>query len=156
MDSELNYTGLSNLFNSIREKQEAYLDTLYTERLLLKRETSPDFTSVDYSILLKDSLEQIGEVILLFDGEIWYKILEPFRSNGYATEAVSKLIGISKFSYFYLSIDYKNIPSKKVANKLGFTYKRKNGKSLLYEKLKNWISHFKEIEFNQSPYYLFF
>lgn len=141
MDFELNHNlgGLSNLFNSIREKQKAYLDTLYTERLLLKRETSPDFTSVEYSILSKQSLEKIGEVILLFDGEVWYKVFEPFRNNGYATEAVSKLIEVSEFAYFYLSIDYKNIASKKVANKLGFIYKKKNGKSLLYEKLKNWI-----------------
>jgi len=139
MDYELGLDSgrLSNLFNSLHEQQKAYVDTIHTERLILRKEPTPDFVSTVYAILLKESQEKIGEVTLIYDGEIWYKINQPFRRKGYATEAVSKLIEISKQSYFYLSIDFMNKASKKVAKKLGFIYKKRNRKSLVFEKTKS-------------------
>ena len=134
INHELNV--LCDFFGTVYEKQKAYLDLIYTERLILRKEPTPDFVSTVYSILLKETQEKIGEVTLIYDGEIWYKVNEPFRNNGYVTEAVSKLIEISKETNFYLSINLTNRASKKVAKKLGFGYERRMGKTLIFSKTK--------------------
>ena len=123
-----------DLFSSIHENQKSYVDIIETERLILKKEKTPDFISTIYSILLRKNGEKIGEVNLIYDGEIWYKIDKSFRNNGYATEAVSKLIEITKRKDFFLSIKFMNFASRKVAKKLGFKLKKITGRSMIFEK----------------------
>lgn len=129
-DLNLNLTKLSKIFGQFNELQQVYK----TERLILQKEITPDSVSNVYSILLRESKEQIGTINVLFDGEIWYKIHEDFRNKGYATEAVSKIINSNINKYFYLVIDFRNKPSKKVAKKLGFKRERRNGRLLIYSK----------------------
>lgn len=126
----LNLTNLSEIFGQFRELPKVYK----TERLILEKEITSDSVSNVYSILLRESKEQIGIINLLFDGEIWYQIYEDFRNKGYATEAVSKIISSNRNRGFYLVIDFRNKPSRKVAKKLGFKYKRRNGKLLIFSK----------------------
>ena len=113
--------------------QKAYT----TKRLILKEYQEPDLVFTKYSILLKSSKQEIGEVTICYDGEIWYTIEKPFRKKGYATEAVSKLIKKSNRNRFYLLIHNSNIASKKVAQKLGFKCEEKDGKILTFVKTKN-------------------
>lgn len=128
----LDLTKLSEIFGQFNELQKVYK----TERLILQKEITPDSVSNVYSILLRESKEQIGTINVLFDGEIWYKIYEDFRNKGYATEAVSKIINSNLNKYFYLVIDFRNKPSKKVAKKLGFKHERRNGRLLIYSNQK--------------------
>lgn len=114
------------------EIQKSYFDEYLTERLVLKKEPESDFVSILFSIFVKETNQKIGEVILIYDGEIWYRIGENFRNKGYATEAVSKLMKVSKRSDFYLSIRFENKASKKVAKKLGFV--KSKGKIWKYQK----------------------
>jgi [ribosomal protein S5]-alanine N-acetyltransferase len=62
------------------------------------------------------------------DTEIFYLIGKPFWGNGYATEAVSGLMNycFEQMNLTRLSALVKpdNIPSKKVIEKLGFSYQR--------------------------------
>lgn len=132
----LNYSDYKDHCKTLYEIQKAYKDIIYTKRLKLRKEPTPDFVSTVYSILLKSSDEKIGQVTLIYDGEILYKVYKSFRNNGYATEAVSKLIEISKLTYFYLSIDFFNIASRKVAKKLGFKRENRDGKTLTFVKNK--------------------
>lgn len=127
---------LRDFFGTIYENQKAYTDLINTNRLILKKEPTHDCISTNYSILLKETQEKIGEVVLIYDGEIWYKVYKPFRNNGYATEAVSKLIEISKETNFYLSIDFTNRASKKVAKKLGFVCQKRFRRNLIFRKTK--------------------
>lgn len=121
---------LNEIFGQFENLEKTYT----TERLILQREITPDAVSNEYSILLKESNQKIGTVLLIFDGEIWYKVYESFQKNGYATEAVSKLIDASKQTEFYLSIEWTNRASRKVAKKLGFKFKNRIGNSLIYSK----------------------
>ena len=134
MNDKFDSNIFGDLFSSIHEKQKPYVDIIETERLILKKEKTPDFVSTIYSILLRKNEEKIGEVNLIYDGEIWYKIDKSFRKNGYATEAVSKLIDISKREDFFLSIKIMNIASRKVAKKLGFKLKRITGGKMIFRK----------------------
>lgn len=135
-DSDL--SELHSIFDLMHEAQKAYLDEVCTERLILRKNTVKDWVSTVYSILLKGTQEEIGYVTLIYDGEIWYKIYnEEHRNRGYITEAVSKLIEISTRTYFFLSIESTNKASRRVAKKLGFKYKRKAEKSLVFEKKKD-------------------
>lgn len=116
------------------EIQKSYEDKYVTERLILQKYPDSCFDSVLFTVYLKESNEEIGEVILIYDGEIWYRIDKDFRRKGYATEAVRKLIEVSKRDDFYLSIKSTNWASKKVAKKLGFVKKKKLWR---YQKTKN-------------------
>ena len=128
---------MKNLFASLFKAQKAYPDITETERLLLEKQNCTDLTAIEFFIILKETNEKIGTVVMLFDGEIWYKVDEPFRNKGFATEAVSKMIDISERNYFYLSISFTNRYSIKLAKKLGFTYKERISKSLIFEKEKS-------------------
>ena len=116
------------------EIQKSYEDEYVTERLILRKYPDPCVDSILFTVCLKESNEEIGEVILIYDGEIWYRIEKDFRRKGYATEAVRKLMEVSKRDEFYLSIKGTNWVSKKVAKKLGFVKKEK---LWWYQKTKN-------------------
>lgn len=111
-----------------------YPNSIKTERLLLKKSDQTDCTTVLYSIYLSfEPKQEIGEVVLIFDGEIWYKMNEQHRNKGYITEALNEILKISNKKH-YLSIEDQNIPSKKVAKKLGFHKTKKIGDSQIYRK----------------------
>lgn len=127
---------MDNLFTDSFKVQRAYPDTIETERLILQKQLNSDLVSVTFFILLKETREKIGTVVMIYDGEIWYNVDKLFRKKGYATESVSKLINISEGNYFYLSIRFINTPSIKIAKKLGFSLQRINGILLIFVKEK--------------------
>ena len=128
---------MDNLFGSSFKIQAAYPKIIETKRLIPEKQPSSDLISVEFFILLKDTREKIGTVVMVYDGEIWYKVDKPFNKKGYATEAVSKLIDISEGNSFYLSIKSTNTPSIKVAKKLGFRFQKIiNVNSLIFVKEK--------------------
>lgn len=112
--------------------QKSYENEYLTKRLHLKKYAYPRVDFVRFIVYLKESNEEIGEVTLFYGGEIWYRIDKDFRQKGYATEAVKKLIEVSKQDDFYLSIKWTNWASKKVAKKLGFV--KNKGKIWEYQK----------------------
>lgn len=124
----LNFLKLSGILGRFHKLKKDYA----TERIILEKDTTPDAISNIYSILLKESKEKIGAINLLFDGEIWCYINKEFRNKGYATEAVEELIKCNKGEEFYLVIDFRNLPSIEVAEKLGFKYTGRNGDFLNY------------------------
>lgn len=116
---------MDNLFTSFYKIQQTYPNKIETNRLILQKQNNTDLNAVEFFIALKETKEIIGIVVMLVDGEIWYKIYKPFRNKGFATEAVSKLIDISKRNNFHLTISFRNKPSIKLARKLGFTYQER-------------------------------
>ncbi len=125
-DLNLNANALQGLFGEMEKIQKACPNSISTERLILRREEILDCVSTQYSILLRETEQEIGNVVLIYDGEIWYKVYEPFRRNGYATEAVARVMEVVNTDIpFYLSIDSKNKASRKVAKKLGFSCKER-------------------------------
>lgn len=120
------------LAECISISKDKYPDEIETERLLLRKSDDTDSTNIMYSVWLKEE-EKIGEVVLIFDGEIWYKIKKEYRNNGYATEALENILKASHKRH-YLSIDDNNKASKKVAKKLGFKKTKKIGNSNIYRK----------------------
>lgn len=130
---------LQDFFKEMDKIQKACPESISTERLILQRRETPDNVSTVYSILLKQTEQVIGNVMLIQDGEIWYKIYEPFRKRGYATEAVAKVMEVVVTDIdFYLSINPNNKASRKVAKKLGFVCKRKirykDGVTMIFQK----------------------
>lgn len=118
LNFNLNLDEFRDFFREMNKIQKACPNTINTERLLLLRRKTSDNISTKYSILLRETEQEIGNVILIYDGEIWYKVYEPFQRNGYATEAVKKVMEVVKADVeFYLSIDSKNKASRKVVKK---------------------------------------
>ena len=136
MNFNFNCNSLEKLFEEKRKIQESYLNIIETERLTLKKEPTPDFLTTEYSVWLKNSETKIGNIVIIEDGEIWYKIKKEFRRKGYAKESVSKLLDISLQSSFYLTISFSNRPSRKLAKRLGFKYSSRFGTTLVYTKKK--------------------
>jgi len=113
------------------ELQRMYRDTYFTKRLELKKTLGSDLVSIVFEIFIRGTEKPIGEVVMLYDGEIWCKIEQDFAGNGYATEAVRKLMQESQRKDFYLSIKSTNFASKRVAKKLGFV--KSQGKIWKYQ-----------------------
>lgn len=136
---DVNLEELQDFFKEMNKIQKACPESICTERLILQKGKTPDNVSTVYSIILKQTNQRIGNVTLIQDGEIWYKVYEPFRRKGYATEAVAKVMEVVVTDIdFFLSIDPKNKASRKVAKKLGFVCKRKicyeDGVTMIFEK----------------------
>lgn len=128
---DINVIKLAEYFSIDKNK---YPDNIETERLLLEKSKETDCTTVLYSVCLNvEKKQKIGEIVLIFDGEIWYKINEQYRNQGYITEALTKVLETSHKNH-YLSIENKNKASKKVAKKLGFKKTKRIGNSCIYRK----------------------
>lgn len=129
---DINIIKLAEYFSMNKDK---YPDKIKTKRLLLEKSDETDCATVLYSVCLnlEETQEKIGEVVLIFDGEIWYKMNETYRNKGYATEALTEILKLSTKKH-YLSIENKNEASKKVAKKLGFKKTKRIGNSHIYRK----------------------
>lgn len=127
---------MDNSLKRLYEIQESYPDFVDTERLILKKQLDFQLTLIVFFVVLKETNEKIGEITMVYDGEIWYEIDESFRNQGYVTEAVAKLIDVSQRKYFYLSIIHLNLASIKVARKLGFNLQNSDATTLLFVKEK--------------------
>lgn len=128
---DINVIKLAECFSIDKNK---YPDNIETERLLLEKSNKTDCTTVLYSVCLNvEEKEKIGEIVLIFDGEIWYKINEKYRNQGYVTEALTRILEISDKRH-YLSIEDENKASKKVAKKLGFSKTKRIGNLCIYRK----------------------
>ena len=128
---DINIIKLAECFSIDKNK---YPDNIKTERLLLDKSKETDCTTVLYSVCLNvEEKEKIGEIVLIFDGEIWYKINEKYRNQGYVTEALTRILEISDKRH-YLSIEDENKASKKVAKKLGFSKTKRIGNLYIYRK----------------------
>ena len=97
-----------------------YPDNLKTDRLYLQKMDNPDFASIVYFIYLKDEHDKIGEVSVKFNGYLEYKIYQKYLAQGYGTEALRKIIEVSKLGEVLLSVRKDNEPGKGVAEELGF------------------------------------
>ena len=126
-----------NLDHIFHVNESQFPQMIETDRLILQKVSGPDKCSFYYFLNKKDNLEKIGEIVLIFDGEIYYKINDKFKNQGYMTEAMQMLLSISKAEHF-LSIDRSNHASKKVAKKIGYQkiHKIKGTSSYLYQKKK--------------------
>lgn len=125
---------LEEEYAKMREAHKAYIDIIETERLVLRKERMTDWVSIVYSIRLKEEPKEIGNITIIYDGEIWYKVYEPFRNNGYATEAVAKLVETIDREDFFLAIKFSNRASIKVAKKIGFKFKGVDGNCLIFRR----------------------
>ena len=100
--------------------ESCYPESVKTDRLYLQKLDNPDFASIVYFIYLKDEHDKIGEVSVKFNGYLEYKIYQKYLAQGYGTEAIRKIIEISKLDEILLSVRKDNEPGKGVATELGF------------------------------------
>ena len=100
---EIDLEELQDFFKEMNKIQKACPESIPTERLILQRRKTPDNISTKYAMLLKETKQEIGNVILVYDGEIWYKVYEPFRKRGYATEAVARVMEVVKTDIDFFS-----------------------------------------------------
>ena len=100
--------------------EEGYVDYLKTEHLYLKKQGTPDFASIAYTIYLKDDNTEIGYISLKFNGFIEYKIYKNYQDQGYELEALTKFIEITSVAELFVVIKKDVEESRKVAEELGF------------------------------------
>lgn len=100
--------------------EDCYIDCIKTDRLYLRKESTPDFASVGYAIYLREDNTEIGYISVKFNNYIEYKIYENFIGNGYTLEAMSKFIETSTMNELYVVARKGNECAKTDLEKLGF------------------------------------
>jgi len=111
--------------DSTMEKLEAfdedcYVECIKTERLYLRKESTPDFASVAYSIYLRDDNTEIGHISVKFNNYFEYKIYENYLGNGYTLEALAKFLETTTMNELFVVVRKDNECAKKDLESLGF------------------------------------
>lgn len=114
-----------------------YVDNMKTSRLYLERIDNQDFASVVYSIRLREDNTQVGQVTLLCNGTVSYKIYTNYQGNGYAREALRKLAEITLLNELTLEVKVGNDLGVIVANDVGFHEKSRNENIITFKLRKN-------------------
>jgi len=94
-------------------------------------EVSNQGNEMFFDIYDEDLKEKVG-ILFTMSGHIAYEIKPEFRCRGMATEALRKVL--QKIDRPILEITFSNVPSIKVAKKLGFSLKRTEGEFGIYER----------------------
>lgn len=114
-----------------------YVETIKTERLCLEKRENPDFASVSYELHLLQDYTKIGEITILCNGEVSYKIYQNYQGNGYEREVLRKLADITLLDELILRVNEDNILGITVAMEVGFTEERKEDNSLIFKLIKS-------------------
>ena len=97
-----------------------YDNRIETDRLVLNKSSKSDCSSIIYIIKLKDTLNVIGEITILCNGKIYYRIPKKYQNNGYIQEVLLKFKEIIKRRELSLEVGETNLLQKQVASDLGF------------------------------------
>ena len=100
--------------------EEGYIDYLKTEHLYLKKQDTPDFASIAYTIYLKEDNLEIGYISLKFNGFMEYKIYKNYQDKGYEIEALAKFMEIASVAELFVVVKKDVIEARKVVEELGF------------------------------------
>lgn len=130
LDFNLRDSTISTLENF---DEVCYVDAMKTSRLYLEKIDNPDFASVVYSIRLCEDNTRVGQITLLCNGTIYYKIYVNYQGNGYAREAIRKLIEITLLNELTLEVKDDNQLGIVVANDLGFKQVEQNDNTLVFK-----------------------
>ena len=98
----------------------SYVESVRTERLYLRKESTADFASVAYSINSMEAGEIIGFITLKFNGHIEYRIYEKYKNMGYAKEALAKFLEISNMEKLYIVSRKEDLENIEMLKDLGF------------------------------------
>jgi RimJ/RimL family protein N-acetyltransferase len=97
-----------------------YLDKIETERLILTKSKKSDFSSIIYFVRLKETENLVGEITILCNGKIYYKIPKKYQNQGYIQEALNKFKEIITRKELSLDVGDKNLIEEQVAKDMGF------------------------------------
>ena len=98
----------------------SYLDRIETDRLILIKSNKTDFASIYYKILLKDTEKKIGEITILCNGKIYYRIPRAYQNQFYIKEILLKFKDIIKRKELSIEIGKTNLLDQQMVNELGF------------------------------------
>ena len=104
---------------------ENFYDTCYdrrieTERLILDKSIKSNYSAVSYTIKLKNSEKIIGEITILCNGKIYYRLYNKYRGNDYIKEVLLKFKSIIKRKELSLEIGSTNLFEQQIVSDLGF------------------------------------
>jgi len=98
----------------------SYIDSVRTERLYLRKETTADFASVAYSINSMEAGEIIGFITLKFNGHMEYRIYEKYKNLGYAREALAKFLEVTDVEKLFIVFKKEDLENIEMFKDLGF------------------------------------
>ena len=98
-----------------------YPKVLETDRLLLQRESAVGLATVGYVMRSKENHEQVGEIKLKCNGFFEFKIYEEFIGQYYASEAIRKIVEVSKMKVFRMTANKNDQYRSDVAHEAGFS-----------------------------------
>ena len=96
-------------------------ESIKTERLYFRKEDTADFASVAYSLNTKEDNEEIGNIVVMFNGVIEYKIFVSHKGNDYAEEAIAKLIDVKEMNPIFVKVRKEDTSTIEMFERLGFT-----------------------------------
>lgn len=133
----LNFNLKDSTINTLENFDEVcYVEAIKTDRLYLEKIDNPDFASVVYSIRLCEDNTRVGQISLLCNGTIYYKIYTNYQGNGYVREAIRKLIEITLLNELTLEVKDDNQLGIIVATDLGFKQVDQNDNMLIFRLTK--------------------
>lgn len=99
--------------------ETCYPDAIETERLYLHKESAVGLATIVYKLRLKDHTP-VGEIRLKSNGYFEYKIYDDFLGQFYASEAIKKIVEISKIHVFRMNVNKDDELRAQIAREAGF------------------------------------
>ena len=111
--------------DSMMRRLENFDDSLYedrikTDRLYLKKESTPDFASVAYTINTREENDEIGYITLKFNGHLEFKIYENYYNNGYLAESVSSFLEATNLENIFVVVRREDTNLISIFESIGF------------------------------------
>lgn len=109
-----------------------YPELLKTDRLYLRREENADFACVEYAIYQRSDDCCVGMVSLKCNGYLEYNIFKHYVGNFYASEAIKKIVEVSKLRSFKMNVRQDSPSAKEIAKNAGFIKYQQSEDSCIY------------------------
>lgn len=100
--------------------ETVYPEVIETERLYLHKETAVGLATIVYKVRTKSDHATVGEIKLKSNGYFEFKIYEEYVGEYYASEAIRKIVEVSKMHVFKINVNKDDIYRNEVAREAGF------------------------------------
>lgn len=109
------------IYQLVEDMFKTNLNVTYLKLETFEEFVKRAFVEGDKHYIIKDEKgDRIGHVHIMQNNEIGYSVIPQFRGKGIGTDAVRKIIELNSRERYFLTIHNDNIPSVKLAKKLGF------------------------------------
>lgn len=101
--------------------ESCYPEVIETDRLYLHKESAVGLATIVYRLRTKEDHSTVGEIKLKSNGYFEYKIYDDYLGQFYASEAIKKIVEISKIHVFRMNVNKDDELRAEIASQAGFS-----------------------------------